>query len=474
MFLSLILVNGWTSTGIGSEASHFTANPPVATAVAKANKSAAIESADGSVQPVNFERFAQNENVPATQTTPPAKTPPAQPPAKPNAQADQNPSSAKPAPNLQPAPPTTPAVPTPPASTTPSIPQPPARQPLTPFSALELPPGQRPFLSRIARSPDMFGDSFIPVMADIDAGGISSNTNRNFVQTDLPLGGGMRRFKNEHARALPTDRVFFLYNHFHNALALNSQGNSTGSSVDQFTFGFEKTSEDGLWSFELRMPFSGDSDLSTDGVSVESNGVGNLVGTLKRLLYSDDSVVAAFGLAVVTPTGSDASVAFDDVRLKFENDATHLLPYLALQLTPDDDWFFHSFCQIDVAANQNDVNLRAMGVTESESLADQTLLYLDASAGYWWYRSSDDDGLTGLASVLEFHYTTTLNDADTVNLSGAIISNFENRFDVVNLTAGVHSEWNGNMAIRAAVVVPLSRDERFFDSETQVSLIRRY
>ncbi|MFT5327733.1 MAG: hypothetical protein ACI8P0_005626, partial [Planctomycetaceae bacterium] len=43
-----------------------------------------------------------------------------------------------------------------------------------------------------------------------------------------------------------------------------------------------------------------------------------------------------------------------------------------------------------------------------------------------------------------------------------------------NLTAGVHSEWSGNTAVRVAVVVPLDRDERFFDSETQVSVIRRY
>ena len=112
--------------------------------------------------------------------------------------------------------------------------------------------------------------------------------------------------------------------------------------------------------------------------------------------------------------------------------------------------------------------------TVSDSLADQTLLYLDASAGYWWYQSTDDSGLTGLASVVELHYTTTLNDADTANLTGGFIGNLDNRFDVLNLTAGVHSEWSGNTAIRFAVVVPLDRDERFFDSEMQVSIIRRY
>ena len=71
----------------------------------------------------------------------------------------------------------------------------------------------------------------------------------------------------------------------------------------------------------------------------------------------------------------------------------------------------------DVAANENGVSLVGNGFTDSDSLADQTLLYLDASAGYWWYQSTDDSGLTGLASVLELHYTTTLNDADTAGVS---------------------------------------------------------
>jgi hypothetical protein len=168
------------------------------------------------------------------------------------------------------------------------------------------------------------------------------------------------------------------------------------------------------------------------------------------------------------------SFAGSNSRIEFKNDAVHLLPYLALQSSPDENWFFHAFTQVDIAANENKINVQGIGFSESDSLADQTLLYLDASAGYWWYRTANDSGLTGLASVVELHYTTTLNDADTANLSGAFIGNFENRYDVLNLTAGVHSEWSGNTAVRVAVVVPLDRNERFFDSEAQVSVIRRY
>lgn len=440
------------------------ASAEVGPAVATANKSASIQPGHSPIQPVNFDLLVQNDDA--------AKP---QPPTAPPAQSAPKPPTTKPAPPTKvPAPPSATPRPARPAT----VGTPAAASPPSPFAAFEPPRGRNPFLSRFSRTPDIFGDSFIPVSANIDIASLTGMTapNTSFVDTDLPLGGGMRRFKNEHARALPTDRVFFLYNHFHNALRFQTQNSSTTDSVDQFTFGFERTSDDGQWSFELRMPFSGDVDLSGDGASVQSNGVGNLVGTLKRLLYSDPTFAAAVGLAVVVPTGSDSSVTFrnSNARIDFENEAVHLLPYIALQSSPDDNWFFHAFCQVDIAANENEVSLIGNGFTDSDSLADQTLLYLDGSAGYWWYQSADDSGLTGLASVLELHYTTTLNDADTAILNGAFIGNFENRFDVLNLTAGVHSEWSGNTAVRVAVVVPLDRDERFFDSETQVSVIRRY
>lgn len=473
---------GWSTVGFGSEIQRSDPEAPVSMpAVAMANKSASVSANGAPIDLVNYNLLVQNE-------TSPSPKPPAAPPSQPAGKTPGagTPEAKLPAPEKAPAPtaatessdspvttapaetPTTNPFGFPPGSNRPSL-----------FSALEQPAGQRPFLNnRMSRTPDIFGDSFIPVSAFINVGNLTGLTalNANFVGTDLPLGGGMRRFKNEHARALPTDRVFFLYNHFHNALRFQTDNTSTTDSVDQFTFGFERTSDDGQWSFELRMPFSGDADLEGDGVAVQADGVGNLVGTLKSLLYSDSTFAAAAGLAVVVPTGSDASVTFrnSNSRIDFENEAVHLLPYLALQATPDENWFFHAFAQVDVAANENEVSLVGNGFTESDSLADQTLLYLDASAGYWWYQSDDDSGLTGLASVVELHYTTTLDDADTANLSGTFIGNFDNRYDILNLTAGVHSEWSENTALRVAVVVPLDRDERFFDSETQVSLIRRY
>ncbi|MDA0281847.1 MAG: hypothetical protein O3B86_00715 [Planctomycetota bacterium] len=348
---------------------------------------------------------------------------------------------------------------------------------MTPFSAVQLPPGQRPFLGRLSRTPDIFGDSLIPYSLRIDGG-----TGNRSVVTDIPLGGGTRRFKNEHSSALPTDRILFYYNHFHNALSTaTTNGQSSSENVDQFTLGLEKTFGDGLWSFEIRMPFATEVDNTTGGVTVQASGVGNLVGSLKRLLYEDSTIAAAIGFAVSTPTGGDASVTdpSNDVMVQLSNDSVHLLPYLALQLTPDDHWFFHGFVQVDVAANTNQItvinNLQtAPTVAGSVGISEQTFLFLDASAGYWWYRAINDDGLTGLASVIELHYSSTINDSNVADVAGVTVGNSGNRIDVVNLTAGVHTEWFRNTSVRAAIVVPLDRQQRFFDSEAQLSVVRRY
>lgn len=363
----------------------------------------------------------------------------------------------------------------------------PAPAPANPFANAQRPATRQQYLSRLSRAPDIFGDSFVPQTLTFDfrnafavAGSGPDNTN-DLIVADVPIGGGSRRFKNEQARALPTDRVFFLYNHFHNALEVRSLGGGTTGNVNQYTLGVERTfGADHEWSIEARMPFSGSTNLNLPGFNFQSDGIGNFTAVLKRLMYSDESTAFALGLAVTTPTGSNADVTLgsSQIRVHVDNQAVHLLPYAALQLTPDENWFFNAYAQVDVAANGNAVTINAPLVTASGHVTEQTLLYLDASAGYWWYRSDNEEGLTGLASVLELHYTGTLDSASTNNIdrNGFLyVGNGRNRIDVVNMTAGVHSEWWQHTSLRTAVVVPLGNESnRFFDGEVQVALIRRF
>ena len=86
--------------------------------------------------------------------------------------------------------------------------------------------------------------------------------------------------------------------------------------------------------------------------------------------------------------------------------------------------------------------------------------------------------MTGLASILELHYTTALQDADVLSATTGGTSfrfgNLRNRFDVVNLTVGLHAEMARRTTFRVAGVFPLNTVDRPFDSEVQVSVNRRF
>ncbi len=448
-----------------------------------------------------FKRFSQRYSTPSAQflpgytSDPPttqfaSQTQPAQSDSAPPARAT-NPQPAKPDSTGQPPakplqPPTPPAVkpptvkpPVTPAPQTPPQPSPMMEpSPLSPFAALQGP--QRPFLSRLSRAPDMFGDSITTNSVFIDQQNVTTSGPNHSIAIDLPSPGGFARFKNEHARAMPTDRVFVLYNHFHNALDFQSIGDGTVSrSVDVITLGAEKTFDDGRSSLEIRLPLVGFDDVNINGAGYNAETVGNLVLALKTLLTATDNFAIASGVALSLPTASDVSVALGSGdSLNIRNQTIRLLPYLAFQMTPDENWFFHLYAQLDSTTSSNTYVYRSGGLSSSRKIADQSLFYLDWSAGYWWYRADDPTatGLTGLASVFELHWTTAISDAQGGFIGNLPVFPTNNRFDALNATGGVHIELNSKTALRVATVLPLrqSRGDRFFDAEAQVSLIHRY
>lgn len=387
--------------------------------------------------------------------------------------------------NQAPAKPTVPpkTTPQPTAPTTRPTNVPPAPAPAAPqpqFNPFANQQANRPYLARMSRAPDMFGDSFgsLTVNTQVTATAAIQTT------TDLPIAGGSRQFKNEHSRALPTDRVFGLYHHFDDALQSSSPNGAfatRSANLDRFTAGVEKTFFEGNASVELRMPLSVPVTLSSPGSNYRMESVGDFVVTFKGLLYADDSQAVALGLAVNTPTGSDLTVnlptgGVSDFTLK--NDAVHLIPFLAYQAAPTEDFFFNGFLQFDTPTNSNTVRVRDSATTSVEDVAvkTQTLMFVDASFGYWLFRDPDADFLTGLASVLELHYTTALNDADFVQDSKRIVTfgAGNNRFDVINLTAGLQANIAESTTVRVGYVTPLrGGDNRFFDHEITVAVVFR-
>lgn len=302
----------------------------------------------------------------------------------------------------------------------------------------------------------------------------------------MPTAGGSQRFNNEHSRALPTDRVFGSYHHFENAVQANAAAPgfpSTSANIDRFTLGFEKTFLEGNTSVELRLPLSTPVSFSSPDSNFQSSTVGNLVVNLKGLLYSDESQAVALGLAINTPTADDLTVALPSSvttsSFTIDNNAVHLIPYVAYQAAPTDNFFFNGFLQFDTPTNGN--NLRVVpapgaGAPENRTLNDQTLLYLNTSFGYWLYHDADADFFNGLAGLLEVHYATALNDPDIVSARDKALTFGTNtgRVDSVNMAFGLHAQLARSTIIRTAYVTPLrDGNHRLFDGEITVAVIFR-
>ncbi len=335
---------------------------------------------------------------------------------------------------------------------------------------------------RLASIPEMFGDTFT-------RGGDFLGTDGTLMSnaSTVALAGGSRGLKPaEHNKALPMNRIYLAYHHFHNAVQttverpVGSQVAFDNASIDQFTLGLESRFGQGLWSVELRMPFTAGYDFSYSaaGDSTENRAgrIGNLSVLLKRLVYYDPETAVSLGLGVETPTGSDYRARINDNRYRMSNDAVHLVPYAAVLHSPSERAFFHGFAALDLAANGNRVRFDdGSGPVDVGKFNDQTLLYLDLGAGYWLYRNPQAPSETGLAVLGELHYTGTLQDTDVVTGPSFTFANLTNRRDVVNVTAAIHAQLNRNTSLRVGGVFPVGgSNNRFFDAEVAAQLIRWY
>ncbi len=157
---------------------------------------------------------------------------------------------------------------------------------------------------RLARAPNMFGDTLRPLA--------SLRVTRILPQIPLRIwrwAGASNFNAAENNRALPTDRVFFGYNGFFNAVDMITPNGAQSSDIHMYKIGFEKTLLDGQWSVEARMPLLSSLAMNSQVLSTDAGNVGNLSIFAKRLLIADDSNAIAAGLGFGLPTGQDLIVA---------------------------------------------------------------------------------------------------------------------------------------------------------------------
>jgi hypothetical protein len=304
---------------------------------------------------------------------------------------------------------------------------------------------------------------------------------------NVAIAGGDRAFKiAENSNPIPTDRVFFNYNHYQNPV-VDARGNVR--NLDRYTFGVEKTFLNEQCSVEVRIPFAGGLN-STQSLEPDAALMGTEFGNIplvfKGILRKWDNAVLAAAVVVSLPTARDARLfdQFGTEQISVRNDAIHVGPVVGLLWTPGDRWFVEGFAQADFDTRGNDVFVNTgNALAQAGTVQDQSLLYLDLAVGRWIYKNPCARWITGVVPTVELHYTTTMQDADVVNgpiqpragVSAFTVGCLDNRRDVVDLTAGVHFMMGPCTTLTVAAVAPLrTGDDREFDAEVLAQLNRRF
>ena len=339
----------------------------------------------------------------------------------------------------------------------------------------------------LLKMPEMFGDfrrpgtalsfdpNFLSLLPDDDA-------HSDERPTDFPSASSFSGLRiSENNFALPQDRVWLGYNHFHNAY-LQPGGDI---SLDRFVMGMEKTFFGGSSSVEFRLPMSAGISLDSAfvGPTAYSGGsFGNLSFILKRVLFANDKSVLAFGLGIEVPTGSE-SHASDTLNglaeVTVDPAAVYLTPYLGAMRRFDDIWFAQGFLQVDVPTGGDSLIVSLSGgPAESFKMNQPPLLQVDVGLGAWLLTPGTGNSF-GLAATSEIHVATALADADTftvadpLTLPNVFINVDSSIRTVVNSTHGLQASLPNGWALRTGVAVPLLT-ERIFDTEILVQLNRRY
>ncbi len=352
----------------------------------------------------------------------------------------------------------------------------------------------------LAGIPDMFGDTFFGSPRLFYSGNGTRSPAVDAAMVDLPIAGGSSRTKiGENNKALPTSRVYFLYDYFHNAFQSTAAGRtaandffvtSNDNSLDRYVIGWEQSLFCGNASVEVRMPLAGrhtfdfaQPPLEPAGtLQVRDGQVGNLAVILKQLLHADCRSAFSWGVGIGAPTGSNATAIIDDQRFRIDNDAFYVSPFLALLHQPAGRLFFNGFLQLDVPISGNRVRVQDLQTGSMRRLGywnDQILLHLDATAGWWVYENPCASFLRGLAPLLELHYVTSrLQAADVISDGNSrgysayssdgsySVSSSTEQLDLFTATIALHVELACRTKLRIGGVLPLVDDSnRLFDAE---------
>jgi len=267
----------------------------------------------------------------------------------------------------------------------------------------------------------------------------------------------------------------------------------------------------------------------------EATEFGDLSVILKALVYESPCLAISGGLGVGIPTAPDtkllvvdySSIAQSSVasgqrarNFNIQNNIVGLSPYLAFLARPTCRFFFQGFWQMDIPVGSNTItysDVQTLGVfgtggrpdleaalasgasrlppfTVQRDIDEQTLMHFDFGAGFWLVQNPCAAWITGIVPTVELHYTTTLDNAQIVNLPGDAsalmfanplqpatsplvpeapprVGNLRNRVDILDLTLGATVFLGDRTTLATGVAFPLKGvDNRTFDWEFQLQL----
>jgi hypothetical protein len=290
-----------------------------------------------------------------------------------------------------------------------------------------------------------------------------------------PSGGGLvgRNKFFDDGSPVPQDRVYLFYNHVG-----GFQGLGTGFDINRYVFGVEKAFWDGLFSFEVRVPFAGTANsdqVAGQGLSVDHTEFGNLGLALKAALCRTPHFLVSAGLGLSLPTCDDSRMFLNGQPvIDIQNHAVLLQPLFGAAWAPNDRLYAQLGLQFDFDPSGNPVEvLRTTGsLYRAGVLRDQHYAFLSGAAGYWVYQNNAA-WLRGVALQGELHYDSSFGPQHMVQDGNVLVADLSSQTDVLNGTAGVIANVGDRGSLGLGVSFPLTGN-RVYDWNLIAQLTYRF
>lgn len=259
---------------------------------------------------------------------------------------------------------------------------------------------------------------------------------------------------------------------------------SENTDVRRFTPGYEHAfvGPNGvLSSISVRAPMAItlNSNFVQGGVNdTSATEFGNLTFVTKTALYTSQSFVFSAGMSISLPTADDLTVSSlsGNTLVNVDNQSVHVTPYIAALWTPNDTVYGHFFYQFDFDTNGSPTFIDGDldGTPEfAGRWHDPTLMIANAGLGAWMVKNNNTSGLTGVALTGELHYTSNVQDPDSVQLGNFVVGDPTASVDIINSTVGAHFRIGQKNTVSLGYSAPLTSD-RVFDGEARLIFERSF